>query len=163
MSAARVFRTSPWVILAFALLGAALTGLAVAFPLVATDTAWALVCVSLPAGGTGLWLLSRVTRLLGTRILLDDAGITLQIPVWAGGWLRRGQTTRLGWSEVGRLTHGQRQHYPMLLPFVVDEYTLHTAKGAFTITRNICPRPGAIFALVSARVGKPVDEIGLVR
>ena len=163
MSAMHDFRPSLWVILAFGLLGAALVVLAIAFALVAEDTLWALVLVCLPAACLGLWLLSRAFRLVGTRILLDESGVTLRIPVWAGGWLRRGNTTRVAWEEIRRLTHGQRQHYPALLPMTVDEYTLHTTRGEFTITKNICPRPQRLLAMVAGRTGKPVEEVGLLR
>jgi hypothetical protein len=163
MAATLDFRTSRWVILCFGLLGAILVVLATLFALVAKDTLWALVCVSMPAAGTGLWLLSRVPRLVSSRIELHESGMTLRIPVWAGGWLRRGHTARLGWADITRLTHGQRQHYPMLLPLVVDEYRVHTAQGDFTITKNICPRPQALMAIVSAHTGRPVEEIGLLR
>ncbi|WP_295437873.1 hypothetical protein [uncultured Thiodictyon sp.] len=157
------FRASRWVIALFGLLGVALVILAVVFALVAKDKLWALVCVCLPTGLTGLWLLTRVPPLLRTRIVLDESGITLQIPVWAGGWLRRGRLVRLRWSEIARLTHAQRLYYPMMLPLVVDEYRLYTTQGDFTITKNICPRPQQVMALVAARTGKPVEDLGLER
>ena len=157
------FRASRWVIALFGLLGVALVILAVVFALVAKDKLWALVCVCLPAGLTGLWLLTRVPPLLRTRIVLDESGITLQIPVWAGGWLRRGRLVRLHWSEIVRLTHAQRLYYPMMLPLVVDEYRLYTTQGDFTITKNICPRPQQVMALVAARTGKSVEDLGLER
>ncbi|WP_295582296.1 hypothetical protein [uncultured Lamprocystis sp.] len=42
-----------------------------------------------------------------------------------------------------------------------DEYTLHTAQGDFTLTKNICPRPQEIMALIAASTGKQVEDIGL--
>jgi hypothetical protein len=156
-------RTSRWVILTFGLIGTALLVLATVFAVVAKDKLWALACVCVPAGATGLWLLTRVPRLLRTRVILDDLGISLRIPVWAGGWLRGERMVQLGWTEVRRLTHAQRLCYPMLLPTVVDEYTLHTAQGDFTLTKNICPRPQQIMALIAASTGKQVEDIGLQR
>ncbi|AUB82542.1 hypothetical protein [Candidatus Thiodictyon syntrophicum] len=155
------FRTSRWVILIFGLLGAALLALAMVFAVVAKDTLCALACVSVPAGGTGLWLLTRVPRLLRTRVVVDEFGITLRLPVWAGGWLRGERAVQLGWSEIERLTHAYRCYYPMLLPMVVDEYTLHTVQGDFMLTRNLCSRPRQIMALIAARTGKPVEDLGL--
>lgn len=163
MESSHDFRASRWVIAFFGLLGVALVILAVVFALVAKDKLWALVCVCLPTGLTGLWLLTRVPSLLRTRIVLDESGITLQIPVWAGGWLRRGRLVRLRWGEIARLTHVQRLYYPMMLPLVVDEYRLDTTQGDFTITKNICPRPQQVMALVAARTGKPVEDLGLER
>jgi hypothetical protein len=51
----------------------------------------------------------------------------------------------------------------MLLPFVVDEFRLHTTQGDFVITRNICPWPQRLMALIATRTGRPVKDLGLQR
>lgn len=160
MSAVCQFRTERWIVALFAALGALLVGLAVAFPLVAKDKIWAFVCVALPCATLGLWMLGRVPPLLRTLILIDDSGITLSLPVWAGGWLRPGQSARLAWDEIRRLTHERRVYYPLLFPFAVDEYRLHTARGDYTLTKNICPEPERIMGAIASRTGRPVEEIG---
>jgi hypothetical protein len=161
MQSMHEFRTSPWVIGVFGALGAALATLAFLFPLAVQDRWWAIASVSLPAGGLGLWLLTRVPLLARTRIRLDEFGIELRIPVWAGGWLRRGPDRRIGWDEITALSHARRPHFPLGPlgpPLPVEEYRLHTVRGQVTITKNICPRPEQILALVAARTALPVQE-----
>ncbi len=154
------FRPSPWTIGVFAALGLTMTGLAVVFPMVARDPWWALACVSLPAGGLGLWLSTRVPILKQTRVRLGESGLDLHIPTWAGGWLRHGRPVLIRWDEIRRLTHAERLYFPMLLPFVVDEFGLHTTQGDFIITRNICAEPRRLLSLIAQRAGIPVQEVG---
>lgn len=161
MGAVRQFRAERWIVALFATLGALLVGLAVVFAVVAEDKIWAFFCVVLPCAALGLWLLGRVPPLLRTLILIDDAGIDLNVPVWAGGRLQPGQSARLEWGEILRLTHERRVYYPLLFPFAVDEYRLHTTRGDYTLTKNICPEPERVLDAVAARTGLSVVEIGL--
>jgi hypothetical protein len=155
----QTFQTSRWVIWAFGILGLTLVAVAVLFLLVAKDKVWGLVLISLPCGLVGLWMLTRLPGLIRAKIVIDGNDIYLRIPVWASGLLRKGSETRIQWDEILRLTHTIRIHYPFLIPMAVEEYTLHTAKGQSTITKNIIPKPERVMAIISARTGKLLEEL----
>ena len=158
-AAVHAFRCATWVICVFGVLGSYFVALALVFCLIAEDKVWGTVLVSLPCGLLGIWLLTRLPGLIRTRIVIDESGITLRIPVWASGLLGKGAEARVRWDEVLRLTRTLRIYHLIPFPFGVEEFALHTAKGRFTITKNIIPHPERVMAIISARTGKPVEDL----
>jgi hypothetical protein len=154
------FRAGRAVIVSFAVLGVVLLALGIAFPFVAKDVVWGLALISLPCVVVGGWLVTRVPGLIHSRILIDADGMELRIPVWACGMLRKGTPARIAWADVQRLTRTWKIYYPLIvIPFAVEEFSIHTAKGTFILTKNIIPRPARVMEAIAARSGKRVETV----
>jgi hypothetical protein len=152
------YASSRWVVITYATLGVACVALALLLPFVLSDPRVGLLLMSLPLGVLGVWLLRTVPRLARARITLDETGLTLEIPTWAGGRLRQGRgPVHLRWDEVTGLVH-RRVTRPGAYSLVVDEYIIVGRGEEHVLTKNIVPRPEALLQRIGERTGLAVED-----
>lgn len=114
-----------------------------------------LVISMLPVMLVWYFYSNQIKRLLKMRIVLDDLGLRLNIPIWAYSYWQAGQEVQLGWNEVERITYD----YCHSGRVPVYGYIIYTSRGTYKLTRLSCSQPEIIATMIAARAGKSVEYI----
>jgi hypothetical protein len=111
----------------------------------------AFVFLTLPIGGFGAYFLHAGWLLRQARVVVSEAGVTLNIPTWKAGWLFRGARVALRWEEIYEVQH-ERQAM-MAGGKAIDYYWFHRAQGSFLLTPNLCREVAEVVRLIAERKG----------
>ncbi len=160
-----VIRPSPLANLGMALSGGLLVALAIAFPLLVPQQGWydlvmALLFITVPAAMGGGIVLRQAWLRSQTVIALDDTGLRLRIPTWAGRCAAPLLTAELRWEDIESISHQQVVYGPVaMLSVAADEYTLRTPRGNYTLVKAFCPRVHQVVATIAQRVQVPIERL----
>ncbi len=121
------------------------------------DVAAAIVFVTLPCllGGSLIFLQGWMR--LRTRIRIAHDGVDLRVPTWAGGCYPPLRSHQLTWSDVQSIDVAECSYGAITaLTVIVDEFTLRTTHGTFTVTRAFCPKANRLVEQISEQTGVPI-------
>lgn len=116
-----------------------------------------LVISMLPVMLVWYFYSNQLKRLLKMRIVLDDLGLRLNIPIWAYNHWQAGQEVQLGWNEVERITYDFC--CTLMRGIRLYGYDIYTLRGTYTLTSLSCSQPEIIATMIAARAGKSVEYI----
>ncbi|MBS1809727.1 MAG: hypothetical protein JST84_16315 [Acidobacteria bacterium] len=139
----------------FAVFGVPLCLLTLTFLLLPLDDwmsrIFAFLFLVLPCGGFGLYFLRAWWMLRQARVVVSETGIELNIPIFKAGWFFRGEPVQLRWEEVCSLDH---ERYALMQGGKpIDEYCIHSARGRFVLTKDVCAKVEEVVQLMMARKG----------
>ncbi|HEX4947153.1 MAG TPA: hypothetical protein VFZ34_10835 [Blastocatellia bacterium] len=119
--------------------------------------AGAFLLLTLPVGAFGLYFLRAGWMLRQSRVMVSDTGVELQIPNWKDGWLFRSVPVQLRWDEICCVRHEQR---PLLTcGKAIDHYWIHSARGTFLLTPDLCREAAEVARLIAERKGCALTEV----
>jgi hypothetical protein len=147
-----------------AIVGGACVVLAVGFPFAIGDESLydlliALLFVTLALLVAGILTLRQAWLRFKTRIVVDDTGLQLSIPTWAGRCASPMLEASVSWSEIERITCQEVGYGPLAMASVtVNEYTLHTPRGRYTLAKAFCPRLQELIETIAHRAKAPLER-----
>lgn len=112
-----------------------------------TDFVFAFLFLVSPCGGFGWYFLRAWWLLYQARVEVSQEGVALNIPTFKAGWFFRGEPVRLRWDEICCVEHDRYALMQGGKP--IDEYWIHSTRGNFALTKDVCVLAEEVVRLIS--------------